>query len=99
MIPSCTRLSLLSSMAPCPGGEVITSMWTITGGLGRGAACLGCGWVCAAQPDSTRIAPTSTRRFMPDSFMSNDRPAGARVADAGARQEALADLLNPGIEA
>src|SRR5712691_8710156 len=64
-VPSCIRLSRLSSRAPCPWGEVRTSRWRTRGGLGLGAGCADvCGWGGAAQLDSRTIAPTSSRRFM-----------------------------------
>src|SRR6266849_545430 len=64
-VPSCIRLSRLSSRAPCPWGEVRTSRWRTRGGLGLGAGCADvCGWGGAAQLDSRTIAPASSRRFM-----------------------------------
>src|SRR4030095_13199676 len=44
-VPSCNRLSRLSSRAPCPWGEVRTSRWRIRGGVPLGAG--GGGWVRA----------------------------------------------------
>src|SRR5438034_4872824 len=49
--PSCRPLSRLSSRAPCPWGEVRTSLWRIRGGLGAGSATGGGGGVGTAQPD------------------------------------------------
>src|SRR3989442_2820479 len=64
-VPSCIRLSRLSSRAPCPWGDVRTSLWRIRGGLELGAGCTNVGGGArAAQPDTRTIAPPASRRVM-----------------------------------
>src|SRR5213593_2610783 len=102
-VPSCHRLSRLSSRAPCPWGAARTSLWRTRGGsrLGAGSIVVG-GSVGATQPDSRTITPASNRRFMARLQASSGprrdvadlvQAAAARIVDEIGAQETARRFL------